>query len=258
MSNTLGILTAIVLALSAFFAWKNKNAYDNRITETQDEKRKLERSTERYNKAVDDVNTTTQAIEETLADTSRLNEETDTRKNTNQDLTLQVETKTAEVNRNKESLGGVREMASRIPDQKELANQLRQYRAEYEELGQSITATEGRLANLTASNNQAQDQSDTIRTRLETFTAGRSLPTLDTRIRTIYPSWGFVTLAAGNNSGVVANSTLNVMRGSEVIGKLLVTAVESSSASASIVPDSLPEDTVLMVGDRVVSATAAE
>ena len=256
MSNTLGILTAIVLALSAFFAWKNKTAYENRIAETQDEKRKLERSTDRYNKAVDDVNVTTKGIEETLAETTRLNEETDTRKNTNQGLTLQVETKTGEVNRNKERLGEVRDMASRIADQKELANQLRQYRTEFEELGQSITAAEGRLANLTASNNQAQEQSDTIRTRLDTFTAGRSLPSLDTRIRSIYPTWGFVTLAAGNNSGVVANSTLNVVRGGDVIGKLLVTAVESSTASASIVPDSLPEDTVLMVGDRVVPAAA--
>ncbi len=256
MSNTLGILTAIVLALSAFFAWKNKTAYENRIAETQDEKRKLERSTDRFNKAVDDVNTTTKEIEEALAETNRLNGETVTRKDKNQDLTLQVETKTGEVNRNKEKLGEVREMASRMPDQKELANQLRQYRTEFEELGQSITAAEGRLANLTASNNQAQQQSDTIRTRLDTLTAERSLSTLDTRIRSIYPTWGFVTLAAGNNSGVVANSTLNVMRGSEVIGKLLVTAVESSTASASIVPDSLPDDTVLMVGDRVVPATA--
>jgi ABC-type transporter Mla subunit MlaD len=258
MSNTLGILTAIVLALSAFFAYKNKAAYEDRIAQTQDEKNKLARSTDRYNKAVEDVNATSKEIEETLAETTRLNEETDTRKNTNEDLTLQVETKTGTVNTNKEKLGQVREMASRIPDQKELANQLREYRAQFEELGQSITAAEGRLANLTANNNDAQERADTIRTRLDTFTAGRSLPTLDTRIRTIYPTWGFVTLAAGNNSGVVANSTLNIMRGGEVIGKLLVTAVESGSASASIVPDSLSEDTVLMVGDRVVAASAEQ
>lgn len=258
MSNTLGTLTAIALALSAFFAWKNKTAYENRIAETQDEKSKLERSTIRYNKAVDDVNTTSKEIEETLAETSRLNEETDTRKDTNQNLTLQVETKNGEVNSNKDRLDDLREMASRIPNQTELANQFRQFRAEYEEFGQSITATETRLANLTASNNQAQELSDSIRTRLDTFTAERSLPTLDTRIRSIYPTWGFVTLAAGNNGGVVSNSTLNVMREGEVIGKLLVTSVESSTASASIVPDSLPEDTVLMVGDRVVPAAAEQ
>ncbi|HSP43498.1 MAG TPA: hypothetical protein VLO11_11550 [Luteolibacter sp.] len=258
MSNTLGILTAIVLALSAFFAYKNKAAYEDRIAQTQDEKTKLARSTDRFNTAVDNVNATSKQIEEAVADTARLEEETDTRKNTNEDLTLQVETKTGTVNTNKEKLGQVREMASRITDQQELANQLRQFRAEYEELGQSITAAEGRLANLTSSNNDAESRADSIRTRLETFTAGRSLPTLDTRIRSIYPTWGFVTLAAGNNSGVVANSTLNVMRGGEVIGKLLVTAVESGSASASIVPDSLTEDTVLMVGDRVVAASAEQ
>ena len=64
-----------------------------------------------------------------------------------------------------------------------------------------------------------------------------------------------MTLAAGNHAGVVTNSILNVVRNGETIASLLVTAVESSSASASIVPDSLASDVTLMVGDRVVPGT---
>ena len=66
-----------------------------------------------------------------------------------------------------------------------------------------------------------------------------------------------MTLASGNNAGVVTNSTLSVVRGGEAIAKLLVTAVESGSASASIVPDSLAPDVTLMVGDQVIHGQAA-
>jgi hypothetical protein len=126
-----------------------------------------------------------------------------------------------------------------------------------EEIAQAITETEAKLANLTAQNNQAEAQADATKTKFEKFTSGQSLATLNTRIRSIYPTWGFVTLASGNNGGVVANSTLDVVRGSTTIAKLMVTSVESNSASASIIPDSVAQDTVLMVGDRVVPAYKA-
>jgi len=254
MSNTFGVLTVIVLVISSFFAWKNKTAYENRITETQEEITKLARSTDRFNLAVTNVNNTSAELKDTNEETDRLTAETDTRKNTNNNLGLEKETLTTTTARNRSQLEESREKASQISDRRELAAQLRQIRVEFEDLGQSITTNEARLANLTSDNNQATSLADSIRTRLDTYAAGRSLPTLDTRIRSIYPSWGFVTLAAGNNSGIVTNSTLNVIRGGEVIARLLVTAVESSTASASIVPDSIPEDTVLMVGDRVIAA----
>ncbi|MEO0016885.1 MAG: hypothetical protein RLZZ522_168, partial [Verrucomicrobiota bacterium] len=76
---------------------------------------------------------------------------------------------------------------------------------------------------------------------------------IKTRINSIYPSWGFVTLGAGTTSGVVSGSTLEVVRGTTPVAKLLVTAVESNTASASIVPDSLAQGTVLMEGDQVVA-----
>ena len=90
------------------------------------------------------------------------------------------------------------------------------------------------------------------------MSTGQSLPTLNTRIRSIYPTWGFVTLASGNNGGVITNSTLNVLRGDETIAQLLVTAVERNSASASIIPDSVAPGITLNVGDRVVAATKTE
>ena len=124
-------------------------------------------------------------------------------------------------------------------------------------LAASIETATGKRDNLTAQIAATDAQVAATKGRFENYTNGQSLPELNTRIRSIYPNWGFVTLAAGNNAGVVTNSTLNVVRGGETIAQLLVTAVESSSASASIVPDSMASDVTLMVGDRVVPGTKA-
>ena len=254
MSNKFGVITLIALLVSGFFAWKNKAAYDNRIIETRDEKNKLASSTARFNLAVKNVDDTSADLKQTNEDAQRFRADADTRKKTNEGLAMEKQTLTASTARNLAQLEQARLAASQFGDRSELVNQMRQVRMEVEELDQSIMAAESRLASLTSDNNQAQSHADSIRTRLDTYAAGRSLPSLNTRIRTIYPTWGFVTLAAGNRSGIVTNSSLNVVRGDEVIAKLLVTAVESSTASASIVPDSVSDDTVLMVGDRVVAA----
>jgi len=50
---------------------------------------------------------------------------------------------------------------------------------------------------------------------------------------------------------------LDVVRDGATIAKLLVTSVESTSASASIIPDSIAQDITLMVGDRVVASSEA-
>jgi uncharacterized phage infection (PIP) family protein YhgE len=256
MVKAFGIITAFLIALSAFLAIKNKQAYQGRIDETAVQKQNLAKSTERFNIAVENVNQTSDAIAKTEAETAELNKQSADRKKINDDLKLQSETKTAQVNSNKEKLDEVREKTAEVGNLRELATEMRQVTADLEELSQSITTAEAKLANLTSDNNQAESLATSIRTRLDTYTAGRSLPTLNTRIRSIYPTWGFVTLAAGNNAGVVTSSTLHVVRDDQVIARLLVTAVESTTSSASIIPDSLAQDVTLMVGDRVIAAPA--
>ena len=256
MANVFGILTAIVLALSAFVAYKNKSSYEAQIAETVTQTSNLAKSKVRFQTAQDSLTATLAKIrDEVEVDIANLTKETADTKKANDDMSLEIETKTAKVNANKEQLDEVRARTEQVGDLKTLADKMRQAEVDREELSQSITEAEAKLANLIAQNRQADEQAATIRTKLEAFSAGTSLPTLNTRIRSIYPTWGFVTLADGNNGGVITNSTLNVVRGGETIAKLLVTAVERNSASASIIPDSIAQGVTLMIGDRVVPAT---
>lgn len=254
MAKVFGILTAIVLALAGFVASKNKAAYQAEIEETQKQHALLVKVEARLAAAKVVLKDLPIEIAGVKAEVDRLSLEEATQKKTNDELTEQVNTKTAKVASNKQKLDEIREKTAKTGDLKELASKMRTINKELAELNTSIASTKSKLDNLTAQNTATEAQINGTKGKLETFAKGESLPDLKTRIRSIYPNWGFVTLASGNNAGVMTNSPLNVVRDGQVIAKLLVTAVESSSASASIVPDSLAPDTTLMVGDRVEAA----
>lgn len=252
MANVFGILTAITLALSAFVAFKNHAAYEKDLAETATKKSELAASEDRLAKDKKILEELPVEIDGVDAEVDKLTSEESAQKKVNSGLTAQIDEKTKKIASDKEQLDGIREKTQKIGNINELAAKMRETNAQIEELKQSITGNEAKLANLTAQTAATDAQITDTKGKFEDFAGGRSLPSLNTRIRSIYPNWGFVTLAAGNNAGVVTNSTLNVVRNDQVIAKLMVTAVEGTTASASIVPDSMAADATLMVGDRVV------
>jgi cell division protein FtsB len=252
MANVFGILTAIVLAISAFVAYKNKAAYQTEIDNTAARKTELNKNIARLKLVKDNIVDNTAKRTEEDAENLKLAEDEVAQKKINDELEAQKTEMTAKVATNKEKLDGIREKTSKLGQINELAGKMKKFKSELEGLSQSISSTEAKLANLSGQNLQAEKEIGGIKDILESLSKNQSLPSLNTRIRSIYPEWGFVTLAAGNSSGVVSNSTLNVVRDGTMIAKLMVTAVETSSASASIIPDSVAKDVTLMAGDRVV------
>ncbi|MEO5712664.1 MAG: hypothetical protein ABIT37_04175 [Luteolibacter sp.] len=257
MANVFGILTAIVLALAAFIATKNKAAYESEITETANQKNILQKSQARLKS--DEATLAALPIERAAVDAEvvKLQETEAAEQASNTKLKADSEAKTAKVASNKQKLDDIREKTQKTGNINELASKLKTLNSEIEELSQSVTSTEAKLANLTTQNTQTDAEIKASTDKFGYYSRAESLPSLKTRIRSIYPNWGFVTLASGNGSGVVTNSTLDVVRDGQTIAKLMVTAVESSTASASIVPDSLVPDVTLMVGDKVVPGQKA-
>ena len=248
MANVFGILTAIVLALAGFVAYKNKAAYENEIyrkrATTRQTTSELESKTQGPNWLQKPFPRTawpkpSPSAPSVDAEVVKQTEMETAQKKTNDGLDAGKRGQDRQGRANKVKLDDIREKTAKVGDLKELASKMRATKAELEEIAQSITATEAKLANLTALNNQAENQVTASKVKFERYRQRPVAATLNTRIRSIYPTWGFVTLAAGNNAGVVANSTLDVVRDGSTIAKLLVTSVESSTASASIIPDSI-------------------
>jgi seryl-tRNA synthetase len=252
MANVFGILTAIVLAFAAFVANKNMTKHETEISNRKTEEARLAVSERRLDVTRKDLADTTKSRIETEATVDKLHKEKTAQEVVNAKLKEEIEAKTAEVAANKEKLDGIKEKLKNFGDLASLAPKLKTLRAELEELKSTIAAAEATLANLTAESARLDKVNANYREMSSWPAAKKSNPALKTRIGSIYPDWGFVTLAAGNTAGVIASSSLDVVRDGETIAKLVVTAVEASTASASIVPDSLKADTVLMVGDSVV------
>ncbi len=252
MANILGIFTAIILAVAAFVAVKNKARLETEIDRSAEASRNLvisqDKLKERQEKLKQLPIERAEIDENAVAQTEAQAEITAA----TEELNAQIESKTKAIDANKEELDVVRAKIDKAGNIKDIANEMKEIGVELEDLDQSLKNSEATLANLTAQNTAAQAEAAQRKADFDTYNKGDSLPSLNTRIRSIYPAWGFVTLADGNNGGVIANSVLNVVRGNETVARLLVTAVESRSATASIIPESVGEDVVLMVGDRVV------
>ncbi len=257
MSKVFGILTAIVLALAAVVSSKNKEEFESRKVATQNEKDLLTKSEARLKAAKEVLEALPIEIAGVDADIEKLTATEAPKQKSNDATKAQIDAATAKIAANKEKLDGIRDKTSKMGDLKELSSKMRATSSELEELAQSITASEAKLSDLTARDTALKADIVGTKFKVDTFATGQSLPSLKTRIRSIYPNWGFVTLASGNNVGVMTNSTLDVVRDGETIAKLLVTAVEAGSSSASILPDSLAPDVTLQVGDRVIPGQAA-
>ncbi len=255
MANILGILTAIILAIAAFVAMKNKGRLEEEISLRDNSQSQLAISQQKLKAAQERFNALPIEREKAEKETIAKREEAVLAEEANNALQTEVDTKTRKVTANETALTEIREQQDQIGNIEELADQIKEMRVELEEVEKSIFSRESTLANLTAQTTASEEEAKRRQAEFDLMSKGESLSTLNTRIRSIYPTWGFVTLADGNNAGVIMNSTLDVMRGDQNVGKLLVTAVETRSASASIIPSSLEDGISLRVGDRVVAGS---
>lgn len=253
MANIIGILTAVVLALATFVAFKNKEKTGIEITNRQAAEKKLDGTQARLKKSEatlantkKDRATNEEGLAKAESDNATLNKSITA-------ISTDLEAKNKEVEENKAKLEKIREELKEVGDIQGLAAKIRTTKGEIEELTQTISTSEAKLANLTGENTRVEGSIQNFRDISSRFAAKESDPALKTRINAIYSSWGFVTLGSGNNAGIVSSSNLDVVRDGETIAKLVVTAVEGGTASATVVPESLKPDTVLMVGDSVVA-----
>lgn len=258
MSKIFGILTAVVLAVSAFIALKNKTNYGHEITVRKETEAKLDTTRQRLDKAAGDLEATTEAHNKMKAELPKVKEQEAAQKKINDDLNVTKTDKGQEVEANKAKLDQIREKTGALGNIRDLASKMQSMNNEIKDLDASVALNESKLAALTSENTRVDAQVTEQRKQADLRSKGESFSTLKTRISAVYPNWGFVTLAAGNTAGVITNSTLDVVRNDEVVAKLLVTAVERNTASASIIPDTVKTDTVLMAGDHVVPGVKVE
>jgi Tfp pilus assembly protein PilE len=257
MANVFAILTAVVLAVSAFIGYRNWDSYVKEIKSRQEAEANLKVSKDILTKDNSTLADTTKKRKDTEATVRSLRSDEEKRKRENEATTQQITAKHEESEKNQARLDGIKKQLEGIGDIQDLASKFRTLRGQLQELDTNIQTADTQLANLNGNINSTKNTIGFYNDKRGRESRHESDPKLHTRISAIFPNWGFVTLPVGNAAGVVSGSTLDVVRDGETVAKLLVTAVESGTASADIVPDSVKPDTVLMEGDSVVPGKKA-
>jgi hypothetical protein len=165
-------------------------------------------------------------------------------------LEAEGKAKTAEADEKEDSI-------KEFGDVEQVVAELKQLTSDLSQIELDITQGEANRADLEAQLAGVEASLADVRERISWRVSGESNPEAETRIRSVYATLGFVTLAGGDDLGIVKNSTLEVVRDDAVIANLKVTTVESKSAAADIVPDSVVDGESVQVGDTVRSAQKA-
>jgi hypothetical protein len=251
MANVFAILSAIALAAAAFLAMKNKGAYETEIAARKTEQEHLATSEAKYTSLVTDVESTEAELKSTDEETVGLTEKETAQAAKNKAVEGDVATKKQQSDANAAKIADFEEKTKEIGNIEELVGKMERTKQELEEFALSISTSEAKLADLTSEKTRTEGVIGSYNSKNSNYSNKRSFFT-STRISAIYPAYGFVTLPVGNSAGVVSGSPLDVVRDGSVVAKLRVKSVEAGRAAAEIVPDSVAQDSTLMVGDKVV------
>lgn len=255
MANTiLGILTALALLAAAYIGNKNSEKYAEEIANRQDKEATRTKLQATKKRTLDDRDSTNMKRTEQEGQARQKGEEVVDQENKVATLKKEIDEKSQTIASQKQQIDAIKEQLTKHGDVKELVAKLRRMRDELEKLKIDIEAANVKLANLTSEKNRTAAIIVDYKTENDWRSRTLSNPSLKTKISGIFSQYGFVTLTAGNNAGVVGGSVLNVVRDGKTVAKLLVKSVETSTAAAELIPDSITGDLVLAIGDQVESA----
>jgi hypothetical protein len=251
MANVFAILSAIALAAAAFLAMKNKEAYKNEISLRQNEQERNTKLNAEYNALVDEFNTTESERKATETETVGLRETETAATKKNNTLEGEKTAKATEAETNGKKIADIEDQLKEFGSIEELVDKLKGTQEALENLDLEIASSTAKQADLTSEKTRTEGVVASYTAKNTNYSSKKSFFG-STRISAIYPAYGFVTLPVGGAGGVVSGSPLDVVRDGAVVAKLRVSSVEAGRAAAEIVPDTVAEDTTLMVGDRVV------
>ena len=264
MANIFAILTAIVLALSAFVAFKNKgregeegNGHQGWILKRENMQAALKRKQDHLADVEAELAETEGTLTEFNADNEVKTKENADQEEKNETLKAEVAAMEASAKAKAAEVAEKEDSIKEFGDVDQVLAELTQLQSDLRQIALDITQGEANRADLEAQRTGVEASLADVRERISWRVSGESNPEAETRIRSVYATLGFVTLAGGDNLGIVKNSTLEVLRDEEVIAKLKVTTVESKSAAADIIPDSAVDGESVQVGDTVRAAQKA-
>lgn len=252
MANTFGILTALVLAFTAFVAYKNKEEFQKQLENTKTEQASFDRNTKTFDGLVE-VNKGLLADTE-MANASRdeLNTQLAAQNEENDSLKAMIADKERELERVNGEVTDAEDTLKELGPIADLAPKIARLQGEIADLEDQVAVLKASVDQLGGEKSRTSEALSAAKSKLSDITSGRSLPAMKAKVNRIDRRLGFVMLSEGIKSGVVGGSRVAVMRAGEKIAELSVTAVSANAATADIIHSSLKEGENIVVGDAVI------
>ena len=257
MVNTLGTLTAIVLAFSAFVAHKNKGEFEIQVGKVNAESDRKGMNTKTFKGLREKITeleaTQTEAIEER----DGLRSEVEKQTTANNAVQAEIDTRQKELDSTKNEVADAQEKLKELGDLEELAPKIERLQASIAELKGQVATLNTEIERLRGEKTSTGQVLVAAKNKQSQITSGQSFPTMKTTIRSIDRRLGIVTLAAGIRSGVIGGSRVAVIRAGEKIAELNVKAVSANLATADVIQSSLQEGVDVAPGDVVIPVESA-
>ncbi len=253
-----GILTALVLAISAWIGFKNQAEYKKQINYRQVEETRFANEVGILKQRTAEWLATIEAKEILIASNVKYSEEIAVLVSEIAAVKSEIAQKEAKKKQLTAEVLAAEAVMDKVGGVRALVPKIRGLRSDIQSLTDTIEKGNATLSNLKQTKADTEATIAVNEERVEFETTGKSQPFLETTIKTVYSTWGFVTLNGGDIQGVVPGSTLAVVRGEEVVAKLKVTTVEPNRAAADILREALGAEVHLRAGDKVVAIATAQ
>ncbi|MGE9268852.1 MAG: hypothetical protein ACQKBY_12220 [Verrucomicrobiales bacterium] len=258
MANVFGILSALLLAVAAFVAHKNSEALKKEIELTGREDQAFQENQAMDAKLKDEIDALVSETEKLTAEGEELTGKLNEQKEGNSKVELAITEKETEAKGKEDKVNEAKKSLADLGDIPDLVREMKSTQKSVADLTNEIGVLEAKLSQLEQSKKALGSTLTTLKDTNRMRRQKKAPADLSTRVRSVYNTWGFVTIAAGDNDNVMTGSTLQVLRGGEPIAQLKVTSVEANTAAADIVKDSIAEGESVSPGDTVVPVASGE
>ena len=254
MWKALSGIAALLLLVSAFFAYKNNAGLATEVTLKDNAESNLAKAEERKSEAESGVLLAENELKTVTSERDLANEQLIAAGAELEELNTTLSEKDA-------TLADIESEAKKAEDALDLIGEIKVIQAKLTQYTTQIAdadAKENSLKNLrtAAIDKKLKAEQAIARQKLlvENQSSGR-MPEISARVTSIQPEWGFAVISAGSSQGVVGNAKVDFIRGGSVIGQGTVTQLETGRSIITILKNSLAEGDYPQPGDRVSTSS---
>ncbi len=254
MWKALSGIAALLLLVSAFFAYKNNADLATEIKLVGNAENNLAKAEERKSEAESGVLLAENELKTIKSERDLANEQLAAAQAELEELNVTLEEKDT-------MLAKIENEAKKAEDTLDLLGEIKVIQAKLTQYITQIADAEAKEASLKNQRSIALEQKQNAELAIvrqkqlvENQSSGR-MPELTARITSVQPEWGFAVISAGSNQGVVGNAKVDFVRGESVIGQGTVTQLETGRSIVTIINKTLAAGDYPRPGDRISTSS---